>query len=737
MSRKFMVWTRQSLVVVTILMGLGALVLLGGGIFKWQSVLNLPIVGTHPFLWALVFALGSLLMGFIRQRHPIKQSKGERLPEATAPVKPQMPETKPAVLPPETTMAGVATAEATIGTAILIDEDLLKLGSLVGDMGALPEGGYDDDLSLDLAESEAGDDLMLDTLEDVESCTAPSGSASSGQSTINSPTLQSPPNLQFGSHPSPLKLSTGSQPLPHDGLFIRRNSSFGTQLTTGMKELIAQGVMIEKTQIRFDEFVAPNTDGIPSPQPHHALAVSYGIATIPTSQRHNGRATHYLEIALKTTHLAPGGHLETQTPPVNYIFVVDVSGSMAGEKINTVKASIRELFTRLRADDVIGVIAFDHQVKTLLESTPKQNLSADEFGRVINSLNVAGGTDINLGLAVSIDEMRRYRGVQRVNQLFLFSDGNPYNGETNWIKIRQNVATKLRQTAATDGNIRLSTLVFGTDANKVELDKLAGITGGQSIFIIEPQDVIYALQQELARRTHLAAINVQMQIEISPDIQILHFYGHDLITDPTTRAAVERQAEVTGKSVETNYGVKSQPDLIKEDKGIRVFVPNLAVGETYWVVFELAVPEALESSTFGKATVQYFDTFARANQKPQFDLSPPGTIDPPWVIQHALGLWTSEVAFYALSDVEAREINTAERRIQAHIAVLESARTDLSVQAPVKLIDDIITLNKFLSLAQNLNQTNSLTYLGYGLKELEGARNGFLQMKEGQLGEFR
>jgi len=39
------------------------------------------------------------------------------------------------------------------------------------------------------------------------------------------------------------------------------------------------------------------------------------------------------------------------------------------------------------------------------------------------------------------------------------------------------------------------------------------------------------------------------------------------------------------------------------------------VGETYWVVFELAVHEQHKSSDFGKATVQYFDTFAR--QKPK------------------------------------------------------------------------------------------------------------------------
>jgi hypothetical protein len=39
------------------------------------------------------------------------------------------------------------------------------------------------------------------------------------------------------------------------------------------------------------------------------------------------------------------------------------------------------------------------------------------------------------------------------------------------------------------------------------------------------------LERNIKRRTHLAAINVQMQIEIDPAIEIQYLYGHDLITD--------------------------------------------------------------------------------------------------------------------------------------------------------------------------------------------------------------
>ncbi|OQW87987.1 MAG: hypothetical protein BWK78_08630 [Thiotrichaceae bacterium IS1] len=727
MSILFTTWSRRILNLVAVLMGLCALVWLGGAIFKWQFVLDLPVVGTHPFLWALVFALGTLSIKFILRAN---QMRGKHDDSMKGPSASQSPPKR------QEASSELAASEGT--------EDLLATSVLLDAAGAVAEELTlaEEELTLDGDEgccvAEEGDEFSslppLDNDLDLgEACPNFEGESLSLLDDDDDLDLSdtSCPNFETASQSLPQK----SQLLPHNGLFIRRNNSFGTQLTTSMKELIAQGVMIKQEQIRFDDFVAINTEGVPSPKPNNALAVSHGIAAIPAHQQHDDRATHYLEIALKTANTAPGEPLETQAPPVNYIFVVDVSGSMAGEKIDTVKASIRELFTHLQETDVIGVIAFDDRVETILESTPKQQLSADQFGKIINRLIVRGGTDLNLALSISIDEMRRYQGTQRVNQLFLFSDGNPNSGESNWINIRQNVAAKLRQSATSGGNIRLSTFIFGTDANKVEMDKLSGMTGGQSIFVIDPEkDVIHSLQQELARRSHLAAINVQMQIEIDPNIEILHFYGHDLITDPTTRAAVEREASLTRDKVKTDYGVESLPDLIKEDKGIRVFVPNLAVGEIYWVVFELAVPEPHQSAAFGKATVQYFDTVARQNQKPQFDLSPTGQIEPQWVVQHALGLWTSEVASYTLNDVEAQDLKTAEKRIQAHLSVLDTAKSDLTFQHVAKLTDDIITLNKLLSLAKNLNQAphagQARMYLNYGLGELDKVRNGFVQNVE-------
>jgi len=106
---------------------------------------------------------------------------------------------------------------------------------------------------------------------------------------------------------------------------------------------------------------------------------------------------------------------------------------------------------------------------------------------------------------------------------------------------------------------------------------------------------------------------------------------------------------------------------VTQDKGIRIFVPNLAVGE-----------------------------------------------------------------IYALDDLYDNDLETAEKRIDTHISVLETAKNHL---APEPLADDIITLKNFSSLAQNLGKKASVSdnsppvraLFFHGLNLFGQSKNGFVQ----------
>lgn len=502
-------------------------------------------------------------------------------------------------------------------------------------------------------------------------------------------------------------------PLPRDGLYIRRNNAYATKAGPRVAELIEQGVLVDQTQIRFDDFLPVDDARIPVPEPGQGVMVSHGCVPAPAHVKSHPRTTHLLELAIKTAPAPPEGAATRPPLPVNFVFAVDTSGSMAGEKLDQVKQAIQALYNRLRDPDVLGIVTFDSQVRTLLPATRKRDLSLERLTSLVGGLRAQDMTDINLGIRYGIEEVRRHSdSEQYVNCLYVFSDGDPTSGEQNWIKIRANIAAQVR------GDVTISCFGFGSDARMRELDALAGLTGGHCRFVTHAHDVQLDLAEDLTRRDHLAAVNVQVKVQIPPELTLWRFYGHDLITDPAVRAAVTRDAAAAGRRAFADYGAAPLPDLVTDEDGVRVFTADLAFGETYWLVYELeatAPASAVEGGDVdaGLATVQFLDTTTGTNHHIETRLTKPGTIPADAVVAHTMSLRTSEVVFYGIDDLYQNDLTTAKRRLNDHAEALAQAHHHHPFD---QFRDDRVTLRKFLSLADNLGQP-----IGYGIDARSGA----------------
>ncbi|MFG2039966.1 VWA domain-containing protein [Dactylosporangium sp. NPDC048998] len=510
-------------------------------------------------------------------------------------------------------------------------------------------------------------------------------------------------------------------PLPHDGLFVRRNNAFGTRSAVGIRDLIDNGVLIEQSQIRFDDFVS-DTDAVPLPPPGRALAVSFGAAAVVGDAKAEPATTHFIEIALRAAPSAPAHRAAASPVPVNFVFVVDVSGSMSGAKLDTVKVAVRELYRKLSPDDVLGIVAFDTGVQTVLPSIRRADLSADDLAATVGALRAGGGTDLNLGLQYGIAEIRRHDdgAPSMVNCVYLFSDGEPNSGESNWINIRRNAAELLR------GDITLSCFGFGSDARTGELDALAGLTGGHSTFVTDPMDIRLTLADDLQRRDRLAAMNLQLRIDLEPDVVLWRLYGHDLVDEPAAREAILREADELRDLAHQRHGVRPIEHIIDTPGGVRIFAPDLAFGETYWVVLEVQLPPGRDQS-LGTATVQYADTVAHEPVTHTLPLTGTGGLSAETVLAHGIGLWTSEVTFAALDDLYANDRASATARINRHIGSLKAVHH--LVPLP-QFRDDQVTLTKFLSLAGNLGRVQMLSdvtgqFTMYTMSSFGRARGGY------------
>lgn len=499
--------------------------------------------------------------------------------------------------------------------------------------------------------------------------------------------------------------------------------------------LLEQGEFFDQDQLRFDDFVTTNTDSLPTPDAQKSMAISYGITAIPLEIRRDDRATHYLELALRTAGSPPPASEGQAQLPVNYMFVVDTSGSMEGTKLESIKSAIGTLVSQMKEDDVVGIVEFNELPRTTLPPTRVGVLDVEYLRLLVSQLTAEGGTDINLGLSYGLIEIGRPEIKNEINQVYLFSDGNPTSGEENWAIIRGNLDKQVRAVTRDDSfmqlgsGIRLSAFGFGADANIRELNALVGLTGGSFSFVTDASDISLHLQEQFVRDRHLAVANVQLQIRIDPEIEIWHLYGHDQITDPVGRAAVIQELKSIQSEAESELDVEPAPNIIAEEEGITIFVPNLATGETYFIVFEIAIPHN-QTRSVGDALIQYIDIMNKENVTEGFDLTS-GKIPSDTIVEHALGLWSSEVIFYALDDLRQRDLNTASTRIEQHIALLSQPNVGFS--SP-QLSNDITTLRKFSVLAQNLPNIyrhdesqgqNTRSYFEYFLTGFGQVRNGY------------
>ncbi|MGW5344914.1 VWA domain-containing protein [Streptomyces sp. NPDC004050] len=514
------------------------------------------------------------------------------------------------------------------------------------------------------------------------------------------------------------------QPLPRDGLFIRRTTAYGTRAHLGITELIDNGVLIGQDQIRFDDFVASRTDQVPGPDGGEAVAVSHGLAAVPGHSKAHEATTHFVEIALKAGAAPTGAAAPPEEPlPVNLVFVVDTSISMAGSKLDTVKAALQEIHRRLRPTDTLGIVTFATNVSTLLPATRKDDLPPERFAQLVAGMKADGGTDINLGIQYGIAEIGRRAGTARtINRLYLFSDGDPTSGETNWTVIRKNLAVRLR------GDLTVSCFGFGGDARMDELSALAGTAGGHATFVTRPEEVGTGLLEDLERRDHLAAIDIQLRIDIDPEVVVWHLYGHDLVSDPRARAGVFREAEAAARFALAEYGTAVLPDLITDEHGIRIFAPDLAFGETYWVVLEVQVPDGrADSDGLGTATVQYADTVARESRSRSIILAEGPLLAEETVLVHAVGLRTSEVTYHALDDLYENDRAAAGRRLTEHIRVLKQVH---DAHPAEEFVDDRVTLEKLKSLTDSLGTVMSFTDAAAPAPGIR-AMNAFAQVRSG------
>jgi len=177
--------------------------------------------------------------------------------------------------------------------------------------------------------------------------------------------------------------------------------------------------------------------------------------------------------------------------PREVVFVVDRSGSMAGEKMVSAGQACRLLLEALGPEDSFAILAFDDQLDWFQPSTNPKGayfLTADPAGQAagqqfLSSLSDRGGTELEGALRVALQALQQKETSLKQRVVVLLTDGQIGDESAVLKRLQQNL-----------GDCRVFAVGIDTAVNEALLNRLAALGGGSAHFVVPGEKLNEALR---------------------------------------------------------------------------------------------------------------------------------------------------------------------------------------------------------------------------------------------------
>jgi Ca-activated chloride channel family protein len=171
------------------------------------------------------------------------------------------------------------------------------------------------------------------------------------------------------------------------------------------------------------------------------------------------------------------------------LIVLDVSGSMNGERIRTATEATAEFLDSFEPQDRVGLMAFNDTVSTISDIRPMSEVAETLRATVLNLVS-GGGTNMNGAICRATETLQataeadRAAGENRVYGIILLSDGADTSGEISDTRMFNEC---LRTGAETEG-FKVFSISFGNEAPANVLIRIARETNG-ALFPADPASI--------------------------------------------------------------------------------------------------------------------------------------------------------------------------------------------------------------------------------------------------------
>jgi len=325
-------------------------------------------------------------------------------------------------------------------------------------------------------------------------------------------------------------------------------STFSIDVDTGayanVRRYINHGNLPPGNAVRLDEMINYFDYQYPVPKSNkQPFSVAASLIETPWN-----KDTHLLRVGLQ------GWKKEIkQIPPMNLVFLVDVSGSMGSDdKLPLVKKSLQMLTKHLRDKDRVAMVVYAGSSGIVLEST-----SGKEKAKIlsaINRLSSGGSTNgeagINLAYQLASDNFIK----EGINSVLLATDGDFNVGISNREMLVDLIERQKKQ------GVYLNTLGFGTgNYNDYLMEQLADKGNGIYAYIDSVAEAKKVLVDEIASSFMTIAEDVKIQLEFNPNVvkeyRLLGYENRELAEEDFNNDKVDAGEIGAGHNVTALYEI--------------------------------------------------------------------------------------------------------------------------------------------------------------------------------------
>jgi len=253
-------------------------------------------------------------------------------------------------------------------------------------------------------------------------------------------------------------------------------------------------------------------------------------------------------------------HLQQKVQTRDVVFVLDISGSMAGTSIDQAKASIITALDGLSSLDRFNLIWFNDKTAQLFPQAVSANIKHKNFAKhFIDKIQAGGGTEMLPALKLAMSEREEF---SRFRQVIFITDGNVSNEAELFDVIEKQL-----------GSNRLFTIGIGSAPNTYFMRKAASKGRGTFTYIGDVNEVQKKTIALFKKLETPALINIRLNLdhdlyEMFPEII------PDLYAGETTNILIKGKSLPDNVTISGDYGnnewhTRTELDATKQS-GIRI-----------------------------------------------------------------------------------------------------------------------------------------------------------------------